>query len=711
MKKLIGIKVTVAALAAIMCLCLIFSPTAVHAQVQEGEVAYVTFDPYSAIANLDGLEGKDAKQEYRLDRTLDVAYGKVYKLNQISNGCDVFGSELSVSVDKDGKVLSVLGDYLPIPELHENLTMNEAVSVVTQLHSEAKILSVEKKVYAYNHAPELSYDIIVSANGGFRYFVSAKSGEVLLSCPANLNELTTKQVDYYGNEVDVTVEFVESDNKYWLADDLRNIFVVNAKQQQQLGGENYRIDSLDEAFEPIAITAYNNVVKAYDFYTDANNIGISLHGINGKNDDIKDNAAQNGEIPIFVVMHYGEKEQNLFAQYDDYSRQAFICIGDGKETGTMYDTGRALDIIGHEYQHTITQLLCNFVYQGEPGALNEAISDIFGMLIEGYDMTDDNFWNIGEDIAPAGKEPLRSVKAKLPIDSYDQRYTMDTKFECQSKHEHTSNAFNCDRNGVHKNSTIISHIQYLLWEKMPQYFTKERIGTLWYSTLCNLTSTSTFEDFAFTFLQTAINLGFSNEAISTISSTLSDGKFFPNDAHKVTFTYEDGSIMAETWVRNGDKVVYPSNPQKESSAQYEYEFAGWDDAPAEVTEDITIKANFNTVVRSYTVTLVNGDKTYSTQSIKYGDSIDLPTLSASDSPEPGKSFAGWYYDAECTVKAQNSVKISGEVSFYAKWESKKSGCGTIVLGGGVGGTGLMLLSLMTLLCLTVILTNKKKVTE
>jgi hypothetical protein len=58
-----------------------------------------------------------------------------------------------------------------------------------------------------------------------------------------------------------------------------------------------------------------------------------------------------------------------------------------------------LDICAHEYTHGITQFTAGLLYSGESGALNEGISDIFGVAMErrllGIDNTKN--WTIGED--------------------------------------------------------------------------------------------------------------------------------------------------------------------------------------------------------------------------------------------------------------------------------------------------------------------------
>ena len=51
-------------------------------------------------------------------------------------------------------------------------------------------------------------------------------------------------------------------------------------------------------------------------------------------------------------------------------------FGDGKPYAG------ALDIVGHELTHGVTGATANLVYENQAGALNEAISDIFGQAVE-----------------------------------------------------------------------------------------------------------------------------------------------------------------------------------------------------------------------------------------------------------------------------------------------------------------------------------------
>ena len=58
-----------------------------------------------------------------------------------------------------------------------------------------------------------------------------------------------------------------------------------------------------------------------------------------------------------------------------YNQMAY---GDG-DGQLLHDLAKAYDVTGHELTHAVTGSSSNLVYQGEPGALNEAMSDIHGV--------------------------------------------------------------------------------------------------------------------------------------------------------------------------------------------------------------------------------------------------------------------------------------------------------------------------------------------
>ena len=55
--------------------------------------------------------------------------------------------------------------------------------------------------------------------------------------------------------------------------------------------------------------------------------------------------------------------------------------GDGEIFGRFT---ASLDVIGHELAHGVTEHTANLTYQGQSGALNESLSDVFGSLVAQY---------------------------------------------------------------------------------------------------------------------------------------------------------------------------------------------------------------------------------------------------------------------------------------------------------------------------------------
>jgi Zn-dependent metalloprotease len=51
----------------------------------------------------------------------------------------------------------------------------------------------------------------------------------------------------------------------------------------------------------------------------------------------------------------------------------------GKELGNF---AASLDVVGHEFTHAVIQNTSNLAYEGQSGALNESLADVFGEMIQ-----------------------------------------------------------------------------------------------------------------------------------------------------------------------------------------------------------------------------------------------------------------------------------------------------------------------------------------
>ncbi len=473
--------------------------------------------------------------------------------------------------------------------------------------------------------------------------------------------VTTGQTDVYGERVSVRAE--EENGVLTLADTLRNIYVYDAKNgtgQLLTDDSLYRTDN-GVFGDPIAITSYLNLTKVYDFYA-GGGVGVPLRGPDGSHDEIAGNKEENGESGIRLLIHYGVREQNAHGWYDKWSNSAMIGVGDGDPDKTLSLLGRATDVVAHEYQHAITHLCVDFVQMNESGAIDEAISDILGALAEGYAPTDDRFWEMGEDAMNEGTKGVRSMKD--PQGGYASSF--DDPFPACHEH-HNHNASGCDFGGVHYNSTILTHAQYLMWEEMPEVFSPARMGELWYSVIPLLSADADFPDFKAAFLQTAENLGFGEEALAVIRKHLG---MTPSPAqYEVSFRNADGSLLYRTTVPEGGTAVYEGAPPAlPPTAEQVFFFDGWDLPLENIGADTVFTAKYRQEPRPYSVRYHSDGLLYE-ETLFYGEAVPLRP------PEERKgfTFGGWYLDEGFEKKADGAV-VGGELDLYAKWE-KKFGAG------------------------------------
>ena len=93
------------------------------------------------------------------------------------------------------------------------------------------------------------------------------------------------------------------------------------------------------------------------------------------------------------------------------------------------------------------------------------------------------------------------------------------------------------------------------------------------------------------------------------------------NSYTVTFVDEDGTVLQSSKVEYGQRPVYEgSEPTKESTAEFDYAFAGWDPEIALVTGEATYTATYTATKRSYTITFVDEDGTeLQSSKVEYGE--------------------------------------------------------------------------------------------
>jgi Zn-dependent metalloprotease len=162
----------------------------------------------------------------------------------------------------------------------------------------------------------------------------------------------------------------------------------------------------------------------------------------------------------------------------------FFGDGDGR---ILTQTAKGLDVVGHELTHGVTQHEANLTYSGQSGALNESVSDVFGIQVKqfalGQDVTESD-WLIGADIVGEALLPaLRSMAAPGTANPHDtQPADMDSYV----------------RGGdVHVNSGIPNRAFHVVATTLGGK-AWDAAGPVWYNTLCDgaLRSGAGFTQFA-----------------------------------------------------------------------------------------------------------------------------------------------------------------------------------------------------------------------
>jgi Zn-dependent metalloprotease len=160
-------------------------------------------------------------------------------------------------------------------------------------------------------------------------------------------------------------------------------------------------------------------------------------------------------LPLPATVHYGRDYDNAFW---DGTQMVF---GDGD--GELFNRFTiAVDVIGHELTHGVTEHDAGLVYQGQSGALNESVSDVFGSLVKQYALgqrADQADWLIGAGLFTEQVQGVALRSMRAPGTAYD-----DDVLGADPQPAHLRDYVETteDNGGVHTNSGIPNHAFYLV---------------------------------------------------------------------------------------------------------------------------------------------------------------------------------------------------------------------------------------------------------
>ena len=127
-----------------------------------------------------------------------------------------------------------------------------------------------------------------------------------------------------------------------------------------------------------------------------------------------------------------------------------------------------------------------------------------------------------------------------------------------------------------------------------------------------------------------------------IPFTSDNGSITAQVYHSVTFVDYDGTVLSAQSVAHGSAAAEPTAPEREG-----YAFIGWDKDFSNVTEDMTVTAQYS--ANSYSITYTINGEEYTAQTYEFGAAVSAPEYTV---PE-GHTFSGWNIPE--TMPAENLV--------------------------------------------------------
>ncbi|SMD93703.1 Neutral protease B precursor [Bacillus mobilis] len=441
------------------------------------------------------------------------------KLVEKHNNIPVYGSDQTVTLDKENNVKAFFGQVIPnlddknIPAF-ANISAEQAETIakadiekevgkVKNYDGVKKDLFVYEKDGNYYLAYLVKASISKPAPGYWHYFVDATNGNVIEKYNA-VDNITGFGYGVLGGRQSFEIAQDTKTGEFNLFDGKRGqgIHTFDAENMDEnwfnlfsqiLGYTGEEVKSKSKFFEDkAAVDAHVNAGKVYDYYKKTFN-----------RNSFDDKGAK-----LISTVHVGTAWNN--AAWNGV--QMMYGDGDGK---TFIPLSAGLDVIGHELTHAVTEHTANLVYKNESGALNESLSDIMGVMVE------KKSWDLGADIYTPGKpgDALRSLKdpASIPNplkpgegypDHYNKRYTGTA-----------------DNGGVHINSSINNKAAYLVSDGGEHYGVKvtgvgrEATEKIYYRALTKyLTANSDFKMMRQAALQSAEDLyGKNSKAVQAVT--------------------------------------------------------------------------------------------------------------------------------------------------------------------------------------------------
>ncbi|MBX3161493.1 MAG: M4 family metallopeptidase [Deltaproteobacteria bacterium] len=307
---------------------------------------------------------------------VDDGGGRHFRYRQVHDGLEVVGAELVVHVDVKGSVYAVngnaRGDISPSLGAHAISQATAENGIRNDGRWSGLAATVSRLVYLQTLDGRLhkAYETTVEGLRGKnpvrdRVYTDVDDGQIVAVYPQ--------------------IHFAEN-RRVYTANNSTSLPGTLRRSEGQAAGNDVDVNA-----------AYDNTGLAYEAYK------------NFWNRDSYNNAG----AELRSSVHYSSNYCNAFWNGTQ------MVYGDGSASQGCAPLARSTDVTAHELTHAVTENESGLVYSGEPGGMNEAMSDIFGAFVEAWAdggktgtlAVSNDTWLVGEDIISGGLRKMCDPKA------------------------------------------------------------------------------------------------------------------------------------------------------------------------------------------------------------------------------------------------------------------------------------------------------------
>jgi len=419
-------------------------------------------------------------------------------------GCEVFVHFLGTETYSHGVWANIPDGFSTVPSITKEMAVSKTISIIQPDFGFTVLSNQQKAILKYagpeiktiiaieNNKAILCYEIMVRPNAIERWvaLVDAKTGAIVReynnTCHVDGPKTGT------GNDLNAVQRNINSyliGSSYYLIDATKSMY--NASQSSLPDDPSGAIWTLDAGNTPA--TNFNNISSASANFN--NTKAVSAHFNAGIAFDYYKSTFSRNSIngsggTIISVINVSDASGNGLD--NAYWNGQFMAYGNGKTVFKPLAGGT--DVAGHEMTHGVVQNTANLEYNGQSGAINESMADIFGCMMDRAD------WKLGEDIVKPGFYAGGALR-NLQDPHNGGNSLSDNGYQPKKMSEYYNGTQ--DNGGVHINSGIPNHAFYLFATAT----TKEKAEQVYYRALTTyLTSSSQFKDLRSAVIQSCKDL-------------------------------------------------------------------------------------------------------------------------------------------------------------------------------------------------------------